>query len=47
MQENTNLMALADELSRTRFDSVIPVSAVTSFGLEDLRDKIKTVLRMG
>ncbi|XP_068724561.1 uncharacterized protein [Montipora capricornis] len=47
VKENTNLMALADELSRTRFDSVIPVSAVTSFGLEDLRDKIKTVLRMG
>ncbi|XP_074623619.1 uncharacterized protein LOC141881690 isoform X1 [Acropora palmata] len=43
-QEKTNLMSLADELSTIRFDSVIPVSAATSFGLDDLRDKMKTIL---
>ncbi|XP_078377648.1 uncharacterized protein LOC144660796 isoform X2 [Oculina patagonica] len=40
-QENTNLMELTEELARTSFDSIVPFSAVTSFGLEDVRDKIK------
>jgi len=40
-QENANLIELTEELTRTSFDFVVPFSAVTSFGLEDLRDKIK------
>lgn len=40
-QENANLIELTEELTRTSFDFVVPFSAVTSFGLEDLRHKIK------
>ena len=44
IQESTDLVDLAVELNRTRFDFIIPFSAFTSFGLEDLRDKIKALL---
>lgn len=44
VQDETDLVDLSDELARIRFDSIIPVSAVTAFGLDDLRDKIKALL---
>lgn len=43
-QEQTDLMDIADKLTRTRFDSILPFSAFTSFGLDDVRDKMKAVL---
>ena len=43
-QEQTDLTDIADKLTRTLFDSILPFSAFTSFGLEDVRDKMKAVL---
>lgn len=43
-QEQTDLMDIADKLTRTRFHSILPFSAFTSFGLEDVRGKMKAVL---
>nr|XP_058943095.1 uncharacterized protein LOC131771335 [Pocillopora verrucosa] len=42
--QNASLIELTEELARTNFESVVPFSAVTSFGLEGVLNKIKELM---